>query len=255
MSTGQVNSRTKGKATKIGKMAAAIVRGFHCWGHANASFSQEGEDMILRRLFPEPVLGFYVDVGAHHPSRFSNTCHFYLRGWRGINIEPNPAVRSLFARRRPRDINLALGVSSTPGQLEYHLFDEPALNTFDPALASARSKEARYTEVGTQRIETRRLDAILAEYLPPGIGIDFLTVDAEGMDIDVLHSNDWSRFRPSCIVVEALEERFQFDNSTPVALFLFQQNYVLLAKTLNSQVFVDSRAVVARDWLRGADSR
>ena len=62
----------------------------HIAGFSVRSYSQEGEDMILRRIFGDKRLGFYVDVGAHDPRRFSNTYYFYKRGWRGINIEPRP---------------------------------------------------------------------------------------------------------------------------------------------------------------------
>jgi hypothetical protein len=74
------------------------------------SYSQEGEDRVLAHVLDigrrDP--GFYVDVGAHHPQRFSNTYAFYLAGWRGLNIEPRPGSLSLFQRLRPRDINLNL---------------------------------------------------------------------------------------------------------------------------------------------------
>lgn len=65
-------------------------------GHAKLSFSQEGEDMLLDRFFMNQKDGFYVDVGAHHPERFSNTNYYYLRGWRGINIEADPSLMKEF---------------------------------------------------------------------------------------------------------------------------------------------------------------
>ncbi|MFA7355121.1 MAG: SAM-dependent methyltransferase, partial [Sulfurimonadaceae bacterium] len=75
-------------------------------GYALKSYSQEGEDMILRRLFEQQPNGFYVDVGAHHPKRFSNTYFFYKKGWRGINIDAMPNSMELFNKIRPRDINI-----------------------------------------------------------------------------------------------------------------------------------------------------
>src|ERR1700726_1466588 len=83
----------------------------------NLAYSQDGEDMILRRLFERQKSGFYVDVGAHHPYRFSNTCYFYRRGWRGINIDPNPEAIAAFRRDRPHDINVCVGVSEEAGEL------------------------------------------------------------------------------------------------------------------------------------------
>src|SRR5580658_8816405 len=75
------------------------------------SFSQEGEDMILASFFEGKKNGFYVDVGAHHPKRFSNTHHFYIRGWRGINVDATPGSMKLFRRTRPDDINIEAAVS------------------------------------------------------------------------------------------------------------------------------------------------
>src|SRR5271166_7015278 len=83
----------------------------------NLAYSQDGEDMILRRLLAGQKSGFYVDVGAHHPYRFSNTCYFYRQGWRGINVDTNPDAIEAFRRDRPSDINVCVGVSDTAGEL------------------------------------------------------------------------------------------------------------------------------------------
>src|SRR5689334_1853966 len=101
--------------------------------HPNAavSYAQEGEDLVLRRFVEERRTGFYVDVGAHHPTRFSNTYFFYEQGWRGINIEPAPEAAAAFIRLRPRDINLQVGVAEATGFRTYYIFNETALNTFD----------------------------------------------------------------------------------------------------------------------------
>ena len=109
------------------------------------SYSQEGEDMVLSRIFSDKSKGFYVDVGAHHPMRFSNTYSFYKRGWQGINIEPNPDSISMFKRYRPRDINLNCGIAWNKGNLEYYMFDEPALNTFDGDVLKSRISNTSYT--------------------------------------------------------------------------------------------------------------
>src|SRR5262249_32770188 len=78
---------------------------------ATKSYSQEGEDMILNRIFGEKKSGFYVDVGAYHPKRFSNTYFFYKKGWRGINIDAMPGSMKPFNAKRNRDINVETPVS------------------------------------------------------------------------------------------------------------------------------------------------
>jgi len=94
------------------------------------SFSQEGEDMILQRIFSGKNDGFFVDVGAHHPTRFSNTYLFYLKGWRGINIDAAPGSMTAFRKVRPADINIECPVSDKSDIATFYIFNEPALNTF-----------------------------------------------------------------------------------------------------------------------------
>ena len=110
-------------------------------GYALKSYSQEGEDMILRRLFEKQQTGFYVDVGAHHPKRFSNTYFFYKKGWRGINIDAMPDSMIPFNKIRPRDINIEKPVSDKKQVLTYYAFNEPALNGFSKELSDTRSNK------------------------------------------------------------------------------------------------------------------
>jgi len=211
--------------------------------YATRSYSQEGEDMVLHRIFEDRDHGFYVDVGAHHPSRFSNTRFFYKRGWRGINIEPNPDAISLFTEERTRDINLHLGVSNAEGRLTYYKFDEPALNTFDPDIVNLRLADTSYKLLSTCKIKVDRLDQILSTYLPDETHIDFLSIDVEGLDLQVLTSNDWKRFRPGYVLVEALRTSLEEAIHSDVCKYMKEQNYVLFAKTYNTLFFKDSLAL------------
>lgn len=212
--------------------------------HVNLAYSQDGEDMVLRRLFERRGSGFYVDVGAHHPFRFSNTCYFHRRGWVGINIDPNPDAIAAFYRERPSDINVCVGVSDVPGNLSFHFFNEPALNTFDTGLAAERATLPGYHLLETRTISVRRLDDVLAEYLPSGRKIDFLSIDVEGMDLAVLRSNDWQRFRPSLLLVEAHERAVSSIERDPIHVFAVAEGYQLIAKTLNTLIYEDVSSVV-----------
>jgi FkbM family methyltransferase len=203
------------------------------------AYSQDGEDMILRRLFEGRQSGFYVDVGAHHPYRFSNTCYFHRRGWTGINIDPNPEAIEAFRWNRPSDINVCVGVSDVAGELSFHFFNEPALNTFDGDLAAERARLPDYRLLETIRVPVRRLDDLLIEYLPRGQNIDFLSIDVEGLDLTVLRSNDWSRFRPGVLLVEARERRASAIDSDPINAFSVAAGYRLIAKTLNTLIYED----------------
>jgi FkbM family methyltransferase len=204
------------------------------------AYSQDGEDMILRRLFEGQKQGFYVDIGAHHPFRFSNTCYFHRRGWTGINIDPNPDAINAFVRNRPSDINVCVGVSDVEGDLAFHFFNEPALNTFDADLAAARARLPEYCLLETRNVPVRRLDDLLTEYLPRDQKIDFLSIDVEGMDLAVLRSGDWNRFRPGVMLVEARKRALRAIEQDPISAFAVAAGYQLVAKTLNTLIFEDA---------------
>jgi FkbM family methyltransferase len=216
---------------------------------ATLCYSQEGEDMVLASLFFRRVeRGFFVDVGAHHPKRFSNTYRFYRQGWRGINIDPNPEAIALFKRQRPRDVSLTLGVASEPGTLTYYMFDEPAVNTLSERQARAVEAASEFRIVDSTAVDVRRLDSILEEHVPPNTPIDLLSVDVEGLDLEVLASNDWARFAPRCIVVEAYGENVESLLASPLHAFMNERQYQLRAKTVNSAIYTN----VAFDALSSA---
>jgi len=112
------------------KERITALKNYYLDGYALKSYSQEGEDMILSRLFGNQQAGFYVDVGAHHPMRFSNTYFFYKKGWNGINIDAMPDSMKLFNKFRPRDINIEKPVSDKKQILTYYAFNESALMVF-----------------------------------------------------------------------------------------------------------------------------
>lgn len=203
---------------------------------SNLCYGQEGEDLILNRLLEGQSLGFYVDVGAHHPVRFSNTYLFYQRGWRGINIDAMPGSMKGFNKVRPRDINIECGVAGIAGKLMYYCFNEPALNTFDAVEAEHKNKPP-YQMVGIVEIAVERLDALLARHLPAGQQIDFLSVDVEGKDEEVLRSNDWSRYRPRFILAETLRTDMLNLVNYPVVRFLQSVGYTPVGKAYNTSFF------------------
>ncbi len=203
------------------------------------SYSQDGEDMILKSFYEtrKHYKGFYVDVGAHHPIRYSNTYFFYNKGWKGINIEPTPTAITPFKILRSRDINLNIGVALHPDSLTFFCFNEPALNTFSEDIAlDVDKKDNKYNIIKRVKVEVHPLKDILDKYLPEGVKIDFLTIDVEGLDFDVLKSNDWDKFSPEYLLVEGhidFEEIFNYD----IYLFLKERNYKLVAKTFRTLIF------------------
>jgi FkbM family methyltransferase len=179
-----------------------FLLGYHSYA---PSFSSAGEDMMLRHMIgSDKQDGFYVDVGAYDPVLFSNTYFFYLNGWRGINIEARPGSRAIFDEIRPRDLNLEIGISREPGELTYYFVgDDSTMNSF------SREFMERIDMLKQVKREipvpVLPLADVLGQHLPAGQTIDFMNVDVEGHDLEVLQSNDWQRFRPRFVVVEDTE--------------------------------------------------
>lgn len=93
------------------------------------SFSKSGEDIQLWQLFKKDK-GNFIDVGGHHPIFGNNSYFFYLRGWRGIVVEPNPIFEPLYKKFRPYDELSTRGVANFEGELEYFEMDGDLRNTF-----------------------------------------------------------------------------------------------------------------------------
>jgi len=214
-----------------------VIKNNYFDGYALKSYSQEGEDMILRRLFEKDKKGFYVDVGAHHPKRFSNTFFFYKKGWRGINIDAMPNSMRLFDKIRPRDINLEVPISNKKQKLKYYMFNEPALNGFSKELAEKRDGKNHYKIISLKEMETSTLEEILKKYLPHGQKIDFMSIDVEGLDLQALKSNNWRLFRPKFVLVEILGSSIKEITNSKEYKYLTGFGYEIFAKTVNTVIF------------------
>jgi FkbM family methyltransferase len=207
--------------------------------HATKSYSQEGEDLILNRIFTEQLTGCYVDVGAHHPKKLSNTYLFYKRGWRGVNIDAMPGSMDAFRRVRPKDIKLEIAIAEEPGKMTFYVFNEPAFNTFDKELAYSRQTATRRV-IKEIIIEVDTLKNVLTQHLPYQQTIDFLSIDIEGFDLSALKSNDWGHFRPKIVLSECYGSSLSHLSQDPIVQFLGDQGYEIYAKTANTVVFKES---------------
>ena len=167
------------------------------------SYAQNGEDVVLARAFAGRSEGFYVDVGANDPTEDSVTRHFYDLGWRGVNIEPQLSYYEALRKARPQDTTLNLGIAAKSGTLTMHYVPRaPGMSTFSEQQAKLLV-DAGY-ELEQRELEVRPLDEVLAEHADQPI--DFLKVDVEGLEDEVLGGVDWSRWRPRVIVVETSPE-------------------------------------------------
>jgi FkbM family methyltransferase len=202
------------------------------------SYSQEGEDLVLARLFDKKTEGFYVDVGAYDPVKYSNTLKFYELGWRGINIDARPNSMLAFEEKRPRDINIETAVGTKAGtQVSYYAFEEGAYNTTEDELAEEIIKNRKSSLLSKLTLNIDSLENILDKHLPSNTAIDFMSVDVEGADLDVLKSNNWAKYTPKVLVVESYGSSVIEDMDSDISKYLGTLGYKLVAKTINTMFF------------------
>ena len=200
---------------------------------ARLCFGQEAEDAVLLKTLEAPAdrRGFYVDVGAHHPTRLSNTFLFYRRGWRGLNIDATRGLSDKFHAARPEDVFVE-AVVGDGGTVTFTDFAGHAFSGVSGDVADARAAAHPSDVVGRRTVTTRRLADLLGDHLPPGQVIDFLNVDVEGHELAVLESNDWEAHRPRAVLIEIGDAPTLADAlASPAAEFLAARGYAAFAKT------------------------
>lgn len=193
----------------------------------NVSFSKSGEDIQLYKLFNRSG-GQYLDIGCFEPVTFSNSYFFYLRGWNGFVVDPNPQFQTKFTKVRPKDKFINRGISSHSGVLTYFMLPQKmsSMNTFDYNFLVKNNLES-YIEKEV-KVPMSSLEELIDEF-KLGNSIDFLDVDVEGMDYEVLVNNNWEKFRPSVIVVET-DKELAHDLHSDITHLLEDKEYKLLAK-------------------------
>jgi FkbM family methyltransferase len=207
------------------------------------SYSQCGEDLIVDFLLT--LLGIknptYLDIGAHHPYWLNNTYLFYKRGLTGINIEPDPTLFKTLAKKRPRDININKGVGfcKENNMGDFYIMSSRALNTFSKGEAERMSKSGTYKIVEKKQIELININDILSKYFS-NKALDFLSLDVEGLDLNILKSMDFEKYKPNIICVETLGfgETGNFKKQQATTGFLLANNYSCYADTYINSIFL-----------------
>lgn len=197
-------------------------------------YSQCGEDLILNRIFRDKTNGFYVDVGANNPYEQSNTHFFYKLGWKGINIDALPGSMKIFQRVRPRDINLEVPISDSEDTLQYHIFETSFFNSFAPEPEILKSEKL----ISVKAINSTSLAKVFDAYVGTKV-IDFMTVDVEGWDLNVLRSNNWDKYRPKVLIVEMLDVPASKVNETEMAHYMLSIGYEFFCNTSTNALFFE----------------
>jgi FkbM family methyltransferase len=202
-----------------------------------------GEDVIALAILDRsgclPSTGLYVDVGAFHPTYASNTAVLSERGWRGVCIEPNPFMAARLREARPADVVLEVAVGSSRRRGYLNLFSEwGSSNTLDDDFAAFISSTQDVEVARRIDVDVMPLAEILSEHVPADATIDFISVDVEGMDLEVLESSDWTRFRPSLVAAEDLGLDLADVRSSPIFRFMTGVRYRLVAHAVFTSFYL-----------------
>lgn len=213
------------------------------------TFSQYGEDRLIEVLLRPGPWGTYVDVGSHHPHEGSNTYGLYLRGWRGLTIDANPVFAADYVRWRPHEPHLVAGVAEVPGTMTYHVFDHSVYNTLSDQRAADLANDSIVART-TVPVATRPLGEMVDEHLGT-TPIDLLSVDCEGLDLEVIRSLDVTRRRPTVIIMEDYARFVSFrtgHGESALHDYLTANNYVPFAQLAFSALYIanDYRDLMAR---------
>lgn len=225
------------RTLKISQLARTLRYPPALW---SLSFSQAGEDRIVRWIFE--VRGVthptYMDLGAYHPFELSNTALMHIGGSTGVNVEPNPTLFSKFCRARKCDTNLNVGVAAHPGVLTFFHMSIPTMSTF-----SRRAAETAEQESGgrIRVVDERPVRVVDAPSLMSHFGVpDFLSIDIEGHDAEVLHSLPGWPDAPRVICVETVSytESGIAPRNMKIYSTLERADYIGLAETPVNTIFV-----------------
>ena len=195
-----------------------------------AQYSQWGEDQFINEFFKDKIDGIYLDIGCFHPVMYSNTCLLHRKGWRGINIDINPTSIDLFNIIRKSDLNICDAISDTHKEVTQftdHLFSP--INTINKNFSKIISKKLSTKKFLEKKIITYTFDQIIKKNKIEIDIIDFLNIDVESHDFEVLQSIDLLKFKPKIICIE-IENPLDDFNYKKIKNYLQKYNYYLIKK-------------------------
>jgi FkbM family methyltransferase len=212
--------------------------------HARSGFAQFGEDASVASYLR--VLGrscrTYLDIGANDPVRHSNTYLFYRDGGAGSLFEANPAIARRLRRKRPRDTIVNVGVvPEGSGTLELHVMDMDGLSTLSEEWRETVASHDMATALRTIQVPVLGINDLLQRHAPAE-GVDFASLDIEGLDLDVLKAWDFDRWRPFLFCIEtARASSSGFARDDRFGALMAARDYQALFQTFANTIFVDGR--------------
>ena len=196
--------------------------------------SQFGEEKFILHFFDKNYKGKFVDIGCFHPTRHNNTYRMYKCGWRGINIDLNPLTIDLFNFARQKDININAAISNNEENKTLYFVDE--LNTQNTLEVNHLSflknhHNLKEEEISEQIIKTRRLDKILDSH--NFNDIDFMNIDVEGHELNILNSIDFLKYKIKFICIEMIDHNDQAKLINEKLNIILKRNGYILEKRID----------------------
>jgi FkbM family methyltransferase len=185
-------------------------------------YSKNGEDQYLKRIFKNKKKGIYLDVGAYHPYRASNTCLLYKKGWSGINVDISKESIDLFNIARPNDINLNIAIGDkNKVQTFYYKKQRHPMNTLNKEFAENYFYKKK-TRIKKSKIMTRTFNYLVNDIK----NIDLLDIDVEGNEYEVIKKINFKKVSFKIILIERTHfNKKTINNNKKINQLLLKENY------------------------------
>ena len=211
------------------------------------SYSYGSVDLLLEHIFKNQSHGFYIDVGCQHPVMNNNTYLLYKKGWNGINIDLDKKNIDLFNFYRKRDLNINFAISSREGERDLFFYhDKSAINTVEKSVANYQ--RAQVKEI--KKVKTKTLNSIIENSKFNNLTIDFVSIDVEGHELDVIKGFDLKKYKPKVVIIEFLDlslKKLEIKNlniknflKSEIYQYMIDKNYTLVNLIHSDLVFVNN---------------
>lgn len=207
------------------------------------SYAQSGEDIVIEFIFDtlQTPVNSYLDIGAHHATYLSNSYYFYKKGVVGVCVEPDPVLCEAIKQVRPNDICLQVGIGSgARKKAPFYIMDPPTLNTFSKKEAETYEQYYPWTKIVKETsIKLVSVNTILGKYFNKGL--DILSVDTEGMDLEIIKNIDFNKYHPRVICVETATYtgKHSLSKNKELISYLLARDYFVYADTFVNTIFIE----------------
>ena len=211
------------------------------------SYSYGSVDLLLEHIFKNQSHGFYIDVGCQHPVMNNNTYLLYKKGWNGINIDLDKKNIDLFSFYRKRDLNINVAISSREDERDLFFYhDKSAINTLEKSVANYQKAQVKKIK----KVKTKTLNSIIENSKFNNLTIDFVSIDVEGHELDVIKGFDLKKYKPKVVIIEFLDlslKKLEIKNlniknflKSEIYQYMIDKNYTLVNLIHSDLVFVNN---------------